>query len=195
MGASTFATDRILLRRFVEADLDWLAALHGDPAVMRYIDDGRPVPRSVVAAETLPGILHEYAELPDRLGYLAATDRASGVPLGWFGLGPPSSSGLEHATSGTAELGYRLFPAVWGRGYATEGARALVRLAFTELGVERVVGTTMTVNAASRRVLDKAGLSLVRTFYLRWPEYLAGAEYGDVEYVITRQAWLRMRPP
>ena len=87
----------------------------------------------------------------------------------------------------------RLFPAGWGRGYATEGARALVRLAFAELGVERVVGTTMTVNAASRRVLDKAGLSLVRTFYLRWPEYLAGAEYGDVEYAITRQAWLR--PP
>ncbi len=191
MGGSCYATDRMLLRRFAAADLDWLAALHGDPGVMRYVDDGRPVPRSVVAARTLPGILREYAELGDGLGYYAATDRAEGAPLGWFGLRPPSSAGLDHAASGTAELGFRLFPAVWSRGYATEGARAMVRLAFTELGVERVVATTMTVNAASRRVLDKAGLSLVRTFYLRWPEYLRGAEYGDVEYAVTRRAWLR----
>lgn len=79
----------------------------------------------------------------------------------------------------------------WGHGYATEGARALVRLAFTVLGAERVVATTMTVNARSRRVLEKAGLSLVRTFFAPWPEYLEGAEHGDVEYAVSRQDWLR----
>ena len=50
-------TQRMLIRQFTEADVDWLAALHGDPAVMRYIDDGRPVPAAVVADSTLPGIL------------------------------------------------------------------------------------------------------------------------------------------
>ncbi len=182
-------TERMLLRRFSDTDRDWLAELHGDPAVMRYIDDGRPVCPAVVAAESLPAILHDYAELPDGLGYFAATEKSGGRPCGWFGLRPPSSTGLDRAAFATAELGYRLFPAVWGRGYATEGARALVRRAFTELGLDRVVATTMTVNVASRRVLEKAGLSVVRTFYAQWPTYIEGAEHGDVEYALSRQAW------
>lgn len=52
-------------------------------------------------------------------------------------------------------LGYRLRASAWGRGYATEGARALVRRAFTELGVSQIVATTMAVNTASRRVLER----------------------------------------
>ncbi len=168
------ATGRLLMRRFTAADADWLAALHGDPAVMRYIDDGRPVPGDVVRAQTLPAILGEYGELPDGLGFFAATEKAGGRPIGW---------------RGTAELGYRLFPAEWGRGFATEGARALVQRAFTELQLDRVVATTMTVHIASRRVLEMAGLSLVRTFFAEWPTYIEGAEHGDVEYAVTRQAW------
>ncbi|GDY31061.1 GNAT family N-acetyltransferase [Gandjariella thermophila] len=178
-------TERLVLRRFTEADVDDLAALHGDPAVMRFVDDGRPVPRSVVEQETLPAILREYAELPAGLGCWAAVEKSTGTFIGWFSLRPASSIGL----SGGIELGYRLRPAAWGRGYATEGARALVRRAFDELGLDRVVATTMTVNTASRRVLENAGLTLVRTFFAEWPEYLAGAEQGDVEYALTRMAW------
>jgi RimJ/RimL family protein N-acetyltransferase len=55
------------------------------------------------------------------------------------------------------ELGYRLRRQAWGRGYATEGSRALIRNGFTELGVRRVFATTMAVNLGSRRVLEKAG--------------------------------------
>ena len=184
-------TKRMLIRRFTEADAGWLAALHGDPAVMRYIGDGKPVPAAIVAAETLPGILDDYQVLPDGMGCFAATDKHDGAPLGWFGLRPPSSAGLDRQASGTAEVGYRLLPAVWGHGYATEGAMAMVGQAFTALDVDRVVATTMTVNIGSRRVLEKAGLSLVRTFFVPWPSYLPGAEHGDVEYAISRQAWLR----
>lgn len=53
-------TERMTLRRFTEADVDDLAALHGHPAVMRRIDDGRPVPRAVVQDRTVPQILREY---------------------------------------------------------------------------------------------------------------------------------------
>lgn len=181
----------MLLRPFTGSDVDWLAALHGDPAVMRYINDGKPVPSAVVTAVTLPGILRDYAELPTGLGRFAATRNPGGSPLGWFALRPPSSNGLDLEAAGTVELGYRLFPAAWGRGYATEGARVLVRHAFTALAAERVVATTMTVNVASRRVLEKVGLSLVRTFFEQWPEYLEGAEHGDVEYAVSRLDWLR----
>ena len=152
-----------------------------------------PVPAAVVAEITLPGILGDYRELPDGMGCFAATRKHDGAPLGWFGLRPPASAGLNHQASGTAEVGYRLFPAAWGRGYATEGTRAMVRQAFTLLDVEQVVATTMTVNAGSGRVMEKAGLSLVRTFFVPWPSYLHGAEHGDVEYAISRRDWLRQQ--
>ncbi|WP_316529310.1 GNAT family N-acetyltransferase [Kitasatospora brasiliensis] len=179
-------TRRMRLRRFTEADVDDLAALHGHPDVMRRIDDGRPVPRVAVERQ-LARFLAEYDGLPSDHGCFVAAEKSSGAFLGWLSLRPAASVGL---TGGT-ELGYRVLPSVWGRGYATEGARALVRHAFAELDVERIVATTMTVNAASRRVMEKAGLSLVRTFFEQWPEPIEGAEHGDVEYAITRETWTR----
>ena len=165
------------LRRFTAADVDALAGLHGDAAVMRHIDDGRPVPREVVAQETLPEILREYSLLPPGFGCFAAETTEF---VGWFALKPATSIGLD---PDDVELGYRLRPAVWGEGLATEGARLLVRRAFSELAVERVVATTMAVNAGSRRVLEKTGLRHVDTFFADWPEH------GDVVYAVTRAEW------
>lgn len=176
----------MLLRPMTGADLGWLARLHGDLRVMRFIDDGQPVPAAVVEAQVLPAMLREYDRLPDGLGYFAAIERATAEPLGWFGLRPPDSTGLRPGEVGTAELGYRLFPEAWGKGYATEGARALIGSAFTDLDLEQVVATTMTVNLASKRMLEKAGLSLVRTFLAAWPAYIEGAEHGDLVYAVTR---------
>jgi RimJ/RimL family protein N-acetyltransferase len=61
--------------------------------------------------------------------------------------------------------------------------------AFEELGVRRVVASTMVVNIASRRVLEKAGLRFVRTFHQPWPDHLDGEEKGDVEYALPRSEW------
>ena len=117
--------------------------------------------------------------------------------MGWFGLrpvvpGPGAMVGWPDAApgnTGVASLGYRLRRAAWDRGYATEGSRALVRRAFTELGVGEIVATTMAVNAGSRRVLEKAGLRYARTVYLDWPDPLEGNEHGDVEYRLMRADW------
>ncbi|MFJ4776768.1 GNAT family N-acetyltransferase [Streptomyces sp. NPDC088762] len=184
-------TERMKLRRFSAGDIDALASLHGHADVMRHIDDGLPVPRHVVEQQQLPSILREYDELPSGQGCFVAAEKSSGAFLGWLSLRPATSVGL----SGGTELGYRMLPSVWGRGYATEGARALVHHAFTELGVDRIVATTMTVNTASRRVMEKAGLSLVRTFFEEWPEPVEGAEHGDVEYAVTRETWAQQHEP
>lgn len=90
-------------------------------------------------------------------------------------------------------MGYRLVRSLWGRGYATEGSRALVDKAFTDLGVERVVATTMTINLGSRGVMEKVGLTLVRTFHESWPDPIDGAEHGDVEYALSKAEWERRR--
>lgn len=89
------------------------------------------------------------------------------------------------------ELGYRLNKAAWGSGYATEGSRALIHMGFTDLGVERVTANTMTVNTGSRRVMEKSGLSFLRTFTGDWPEPIEGSEHGEVEYELTRTTWER----
>ncbi|BDP40325.1 GNAT family acetyltransferase [Deinococcus aetherius] len=175
-------TDRLTLRRFTEADGDLLWDLDRDPAVMRFLNGGRPTPREVVREKVLPGILAEYGRW-EAYGRWAAEERETGEFLGWFALRPVEED------PGSLELGYRLKRSAWGQGYGAEGARALVRLAFAQPGVERVVASTMTVNVASRRVMEKAGLRLVRTFFQDWPEVIEGSEAGDVEYALTRAEW------
>ena len=115
-------------------------------------------------------------------GFWAA--EADGRFIGWFHLRPPASSPPDEP-----ELGYRLRKSAWGKGYATEGSRALIRKGFTEFGVQRVVAETMTVNQASRRVMEKAGLKLVRTFHQPWPYPIDGDEFGGVEYALDKAGW------
>ncbi len=176
-------TDRLVLRRFTEADVDNLVELDSDPEVMRYINGGRPTPREEVEQEILPAFLAWYERSPG-FGFWAAEEKATGEFVGWFHFRPE-----PHSPSGDVELGYRLRRAAWGKGYATEGARALIRKGFSESGVRRVVAETMAINTGSRRVMEKCGLRHVRTFYQEWPEYIAGAEHGDVEYALSRADW------
>ena len=176
-------TERLVLRRFAEADVDNLFDLNSDPEVMRFLTGGKPTPREVIRNETLPRILHYY-ECFKGFGFWAAIERSTGRFLGWFEFRPP-----EGGTPDVVELGYRLRRSAWGKGYATEGSRALIRKGFIELGVRRVRAQTMAVNTASRRVMEKAGLAHVRTFHEDWPERIEGAEQGEVEYALTKADW------
>lgn len=67
----------------------------------------------------------------------------------------------------------------------------MIRKGFTDLGVERVTANTMAVNVGSRRVMEKAGLTFLRSFTGDWPEVIEGSEHGEVEYELTRTAWER----
>ncbi len=176
-------TERLVLRRFTEDDVENLVELDGDPEVMRFVTGGIVTSRDEVENEVLPAFLRYY-ESDSGFGFWAVEERETGRFLGWFHLRPE-----EGAPAGEAELGYRLRRPAWGRGYASEGARALVEKAFRELGVERVVASTMVVNLASRRVMEKAGLRFVRVFHQPWPYKIEGDEEGDVEYALTRSEW------
>jgi RimJ/RimL family protein N-acetyltransferase len=188
-------TDRLTLRQFARSDVDDLLAVDGDPQVMRFLDH-QAKSRAQIQAEVLPRFLASYGRHPG-FGFWAAHTSSNGGFIGWFGLRPvtPTAAAMVHwpdAPPGqitVASLGYRLRASAWGHGYATEGARALVRRAFTELGVSQIVATTMTVNTRSRRVLEKAGLTYLRTVYLDWPNPLPGNEHGDVEYRLARPDW------
>jgi hypothetical protein len=68
------------------------------------------------------------------------------------------------------------------------------RKGFTDLGADRVYGHTVTVNTASRRVMERAGLTLVRTFRYEGPDPIEGSEHGEVEYALTKTEWEARRP-
>jgi RimJ/RimL family protein N-acetyltransferase len=181
-------TGRLLLRRFTEDDVDNLVELDGDPQVMRYVTGGRTTPREEIRDDYLPAFLSYYRRYRG-YGFWAAVEKSGGEFLGWFHFRPPPEDGLPDEP----ELGYRLRRCAWGNGYGTEGSRALIDKGFAELGTRRVFARTMAVNAASRRVMEKAGLIHVRTFHQDLPYKIEGDEHGGVEYALTRGQWQRHR--
>jgi RimJ/RimL family protein N-acetyltransferase len=177
-------TERLILRRFTADDVDNLVELDSDPDVMRYITGGRGTSRAEIEDDVLPAFLAYYERFPG-YGFWAVIEKTTGDFLGWFHLRPA----LHDGRPTEPELGYRLRQSAWGHGYASEGARALVRVAFEELGADRVFAETMVVHTASWRVMENAGLRLVRTFHADWPDKIEGDEHGDVEYALTRAEW------
>jgi RimJ/RimL family protein N-acetyltransferase len=188
-GVVLVQTPRLSLRQFTPADAESLVRLDADPQVMHFITGGQPTPRAEIEDVVLPRFLRYHRESPV-VGFWAAEDRATGEFLGWFHLRPGGGSPPDEP-----ELGYRLVRHAWGRGLATEGSRALVEVAFTRTDARRVVAETMSVHGASRRVMEKAGLRLVRTFHADWPFPIPGDEEGDVEYAIERADWERSAAP
>ncbi|GAB2940063.1 GNAT family N-acetyltransferase [Hymenobacter coalescens] len=140
-------TARLYLRPLTLDDLDLVYRLDSDPAVMRYIIP----PRTLEGArEYLQEVLDNYERFPG-LGRWAVLEKGSEAFVG--------IQVLKHLeASGHIEVGYRFFPAYWGRGYATEMTRAVLRYGFAQLGLQQIVAVTDPNNLASQHVLEKCGL-------------------------------------
>ena len=179
-------TQRLILRRFVESDVENLVELDADPEVMQFINGGRPTPRSIIQDRLLPLYLAQYAN-DDLYGRWAAVEASTGAFLGFFHFRPGPDRPVDEP-----ELGYRLRRSAWGLGYASEGTRALIDKGFHAWGAQRVIAQTMVVNLASRRVMEKAGLRPVRKFRMNWPDQIEGSGQGDIEYAITRAEWAQL---
>lgn len=192
MTTTLLETDRLILRRFTADDGGHLHALDNDPAVMRWINGGTPTPWAVTRDQILPGFLR-YDDATPGFGFFAAMEKATGDFVGWFVFRPTGNA------PGEVAIGYRFHKAAWGKGYATEGASALIERGFGEWGVERVIASTYEENAASRRVMEKLGMRHVRSF--RYDAETAGGSDTfytdssdvwpgeDVEYALERERW------
>jgi|SoiMethySBSTD1v2_1073268.scaffolds.fasta_scaffold78088_2 RimJ/RimL family protein N-acetyltransferase len=143
-------TLRLALHDITRYHANELYELDSDPRVMRYIGSGQSSTHAQIDA-VMKRLPRAYTVYPG-LGTWRATRRDSGDFVGWFAL---------KYIPGTAEVevGYRLRYGAWGRGFATEGARELVRYGFDDLGLQRIVGVTHPDNEASQRVLQKIGLT------------------------------------
>ena len=166
----------LALRSSTLGDRADLVALEADPEVMRFLNGGRPVPLN---GYTDGDFLTPRGTEPE---VLVAHERETDQFVGWFALFDDGMAG----GCKTAELGYRLRRDAWGKGYGTEGARALVAEALGNLGFDRVRAQTMAVNHGSRRVMEKAGLRYVETVFPSLPDPIPGGEQGEVIYEIWR---------
>jgi [ribosomal protein S5]-alanine N-acetyltransferase len=141
-------TERLALRRFTAADLDFLAELYGNPDVARHLGGTR----NRAACEELLNtrILHYYDEHPG-LGIWMTIERSTGHPAGFHVLNHIQGESI-------IQVGFTLAPAAWGRGYATEMAAALLRHGFEDLALPSIAGMANLDNLASQRVLSRIGL-------------------------------------
>jgi RimJ/RimL family protein N-acetyltransferase len=174
-------TQRLHLRQFTEEDADNLLALDSDPEVMRYIGPiqlaNPDAYREMIRERFLPYYLK------DQGGFWAALDKAGGDFLGWFHMRPALDYRFAKEAGyqvGDFDLGYRLRRGAWGKGYATEGSRALIDKALTDLGARRIVSCALVGNVASTRVMEKVGLQRDGLFAI------PGYEMPAVRYVQNR---------
>src|SRR4051812_31764327 len=142
------ATERLALRRFISADIDWLAALYGDPDVMHFLGGVRDRAKThdVLHSRILP-----YYDHNPGLGVWMTVERASGSPIGIHSLNHILGEQIIH-------VGFTLVVSAWAKGYATEMALALLRHGFVGLGIPRICGMASLQNHASQRVLTRIGL-------------------------------------
>jgi RimJ/RimL family protein N-acetyltransferase len=141
-------TERLLLRPPEHADLTtWTERIFADPAVTRYIPSSISEPRAR-AERMLAVISNSWAERG--YGEWLLLDKADGQLVGHCGFG-------YLPQTGEIEIDYALAQPYWGRGLATEAARACLRYGFASAGIEQLIGLVVPENIASRRVLEHVG--------------------------------------
>jgi RimJ/RimL family protein N-acetyltransferase len=189
MPQQILQTKRITLVPLADEHFAWEFELDSDPQVMRYLS-GRASTRDEVEADHTRRMA--AAQRLDGLGFWVGL--VDDEFVGWWIL-QPAHGPDQPADPAVADLGFRLLPRHWRKGLASEGAQALVRYGFDEIGLNRIIAQTMTVNARSRAAIERIGLTYVRSFPTSSTAPIEGVDAGEVEYEITHEQWQRrMRP-
>jgi RimJ/RimL family protein N-acetyltransferase len=183
-------TERLLLRHFTEADAEHLLLMEQEPDVLRHVGR-KPLVDVAAYREKIRSVFLPYYVRPDGFGPWAIVEKGSGEFIGGCSLRPGTDSDIAVAMDyvpSDVEMGYGLRKQSWGRGYATEIAQTLVRMAFMDLGVESLVATVSVGNLGSIRVVEKAGLRRIGL-----PTTLPGEEEPSVKYRLTKDEWRSCR--
>lgn len=171
-------TERLILRDLLPTDDAVMFELDSNATVHRYLGNN-PIKTIEEARNVIAIIQEQYAR--NGIGRWATIEKASGDFIGW--------SGLKHVTDATGDdnhyydVGYRLIPRYWGKGYATEAAKAALEYGFTTMNLEEVIGTANVENIASRKALEKCGLQFVKNYM-----------WNDIKcdwLKITKQEWMQ----
>ncbi|MCX8508423.1 MAG: GNAT family N-acetyltransferase [Rhodobacteraceae bacterium] len=169
-------TRRLTISPCCPRDRDDFIALEQDPEVMRFLNGGHavdPMMDDPDATFLMPRGTEAHV--------WTARRTTSGAFVGWFCLWPDGDR--------VAELGYRLRRADWGQGFAQEGAAALVDWGFGSGAYDKIFASTMAINHASRRVLEKIGMTRTRAADIAGPDPIPESAHGEVAYEMLRAGW------
>jgi RimJ/RimL family protein N-acetyltransferase len=173
-------TERLVLRRWRESDLESFRKMNADPRVMEFM------PKLLDSAESDALVERIERHFDERgFGPMAVELNESGAFVGFVGLYVPQ---FEASFMPAVEIGWRLAAEHWGNGLATEAARETLRFGFEKVGLESVVSFTVPANVRSRSVMERIGMTFEGVFeHPHLPE-------GDplrrhVLYRLTREGW------
>jgi ribosomal-protein-alanine N-acetyltransferase len=170
------------MRRWADEDLAPFAAINANRVVMEHFPSTLNFERSAAAVSRIEALF-------DARGFgLWAVELPGEAPfIGFVGLLPAPE---EMAFSPAVEIGWRLAPAFWGRGLATEAARAAIWFAFEKAGIEELVSFTATTNVRSMRVMERLGMTREAADDFEHPGIAAGHRLRPhVLYRIERERW------
>jgi RimJ/RimL family protein N-acetyltransferase len=171
-------TERLTLRPPTEADAPEMEAIFGDDRVMNAIGhaEGETPEKTLERAR-------RHVRFFETLGYCMylARRRDTGEVVGDCGVIPAEAKGPA------TEIGWRFAPAHWGKGYATEAARAVLGDAYARTRLDEIIAITLPENERSQRVATKLGMIErgIETWYSKPCRV----------YLMTREAWLSGSPP
>ena len=172
-------TERLVLREFRATDWPAMLAYQNDPRYLRYYEWTERTPEDVRAF--IQRFLDQQQDNPRFKFQLAITLKGSDELIGNCGVRMASADARE------ADIGYELAPEYWGRGYATEAARAIVQFGFAHLRPHRISAWCIAENVGSARVLEKLGLR--QEGRLREKEYFKGQWWDTLLFAILDYEW------
>jgi RimJ/RimL family protein N-acetyltransferase len=152
-NALQLGTPRLILRHWQESDRESFAQMNADPVVMHYF--AAPMTRQQ-SDEAIDHYLAAFER--EGFSFFAAIERNTGNLIGTIGL-QTMRDAVPNLPQPAVEIGWRLTQAAQGKGYAAEGARTVVDFAFNQLSLNEVVAITALPNQASRRVMEKLGMT------------------------------------
>lgn len=180
-------TKRLVLRQWRKEDLAPFAALNADPKVMEYFP-------STLSREESDSLAHRIQSKMEERGYGMWAVAIPGIAdfIGFIGLNNEDKSTFPAHFTPAVEIGWRLGFDYWGKGYATEGAKAVLAYGFESLNLEEIVSFTAVQNMRSRRIMEKIGMHHDSKDDFDHPKLPEGhALRRHVLYRIGQQEWRR----
>lgn len=172
-------TERLLLRDFVEADWEAVLAYQQHPLYLRY---NAWTSRSAEEVRDFVQIFLDHQKQDPRIKFqFALILKSTGQLIGNCGVRRDAPAAHE------GDMGYELAPEHWGKGYATEAARAVMRFGFTEMRLHRISAYCVADNVGSAHVLEKLGMR--QEGRLREHRYFKGRYWDTLLYAILYEEW------
>ena len=152
-------TERLMMRPFQKDDVERLFLLDSNPEVMKYVGQ-KTLTKKEQSAEVIKMVQKQYTE--KGIGRWAVIEKESNLLIGWSFLKylTEEINGIKNVY----DLGYRFLPEFWGKGYATESAKASLEYGFKKMNLDKICAHAHSENVASNHTLKKLGFVEKGTF-------------------------------